>query len=81
MAREKIPDVMGKILSKPEAKKSQKKTVSLPDAEDEPMKIFSLRMTVTDWKLLKTYFKSNGLDLSNGLRLWIIAKMREEGLK
>ena len=78
MGRKETPEVMSKLLSKPEP---QKKKVKIPDVKDGPMKIFSLRMAVSDWEILKRYFKSSGLDLSNGLRMWIIEKMKAEGLR
>ena len=44
------------------------------------MKTFSLRMPEGDRELLRRYFRGKGMDLSNGLRMWIYERMQEEGL-
>lgn len=77
MGRKETPDLMSEILGK----KPGKKTVPENTPAAGEMKTFSLRMPEGDRDLLKQYFKSKGMDLSNGLRMWIYERMQQEGLK
>ena len=48
---------------------------------DEPMKVYNIRFSETEMRLLRKHFKSNGLSLSAGIRMAVSRYMREEGLK
>ena len=78
MGRQKTPDLMGEFLGKKGPEK--KAGIEVPQEKGE-MKTFSLRMPESDRKLLKRYFRTKGMDFSNGLRMWIYERMQEEGLK
>ena len=79
MAREKTPDLMGELLGKTPGQ-GQTVTTEELDAKGD-MKTFSLRMPEGDRELLRRYFRAKGMDLSNGLRMWIYERMQEEGLR
>ena len=79
MAREKTPDLMGELLG-PKKLSPGQKSIEEPRETGE-MKTFSLRMPEGDRNLLRRYFRGKGMDLSNGLRMWIYERMQEEGLK
>jgi hypothetical protein len=55
----------------------------LPPEEnsDSDLVTFSIRLPVVDRDLFRRFFKSRGMDLSNGLRSWIYDKAHELGLK
>ena len=78
MARKKTPDLMGEFLGK-KASPEKKESVQEPQEKGD-MKTFSLRMPEGDRELLKRYFRGKGMDLSNGLRMWIYERMQAEGL-
>lgn len=48
---------------------------------DEPMKVYNIRFSEIEMRMLKKHFRSNGLSLSAGIRMAVSKYMKEEGLK
>ncbi len=57
------------------------KSRSLSQVIYEKMKVYNIRFSETEMKLLRRHFKSNGLSLSAGIRMAVSRYMKEEGLK
>ena len=79
MPRQKTPDLMGQLLAGKKPDPHQTFSIEHPEAKGD-MKTFSLRMPEGDRDLLRRYFRTKGMDLSNGLRMWIYERMQKEGL-
>ena len=60
---------------------------AVPDAPpptdgDDELKTFSLRLPVNVADALRVYFRHNhALSLGAGIRMWLVERMREEGIR
>ena len=77
--REKADDLFNEII------KGKPTAAALPETPAEPTEAdmipIAIRLLPADRDRITRHFESVGLRLSTGLRLWILERARQEGLK
>jgi len=45
------------------------------------LQTFSIRLTRVDIEALRRYFDEKGIRLSQGIRMWLLERMKQEGIQ
>ena len=70
--REGLPDLMDQALGAGSSRAA--------GAGVGEMKTYSMRLPISVMEKLRAHFAAHGLSLSAGVRLWLIERMKQEGL-
>ena len=81
MPREKQPDdLMGRALKGTVPQRRAARDLD-QYSEKRELKNISLRLPVDDLAVMTRYFRSRGLNLSNGIRMWLSDRIEQEELR